>query len=532
MASLRGNKNSAIGIFVDGLEIKLAKLSLKRGKIIIDELTSTTLASKLEERQSASVDLESLSESAEAFTIPTTEGTDDAASDNNSIMLGLLSKYPSASYVLGYAISEPSIYYHTLESDFGLKGNKLKQRILDELRSVRAVQPAIDAIDYFQSADKNLVSVVREDGMMMLRVLEEIKPFLGKRLPRISLIEISDIALLNLARANYGFSSDEVTTIIYVGVEFTRLIFMKGSEFFHFAPVVGEGHDSPNIQNTVYARLLLEQDNMGLPRIDKILLAGESHRIAFDQFIHEQMPDVDVQYLRTPHLDTSGLAAGQQEMIPEFAVPIATAWKVLDDTHPAFYPVNVLPVSVREQQRSFKLAWHGYVLLLLVFLSSFYFTSRYASLNKEVSGKENVLNQLQDKLAENERLKVAIANLNQQISRYNTALGVYDSLVPGSDRWNRMLVQLTKGVEDLGAIWVTEVKALGGGAMSIQGYTLYRARIPRISALFDNSTLTKVEVKEIREKAPPVYNFIISVPPQPEKSGRADSAAATPAGTM
>jgi len=33
------------------------------------------------------------------------------------------------------------------------------------------------------------------------------------------------------------------------------------------------------------------------------------------------------------------------------------------------------------------------------------------------------------------------------------------------------IAQLTKGVEDLGAVWVTEVKSLGAGAMAIQGYT-------------------------------------------------------------
>jgi hypothetical protein len=58
--------------------------------------------------------------------------------------------------------------------------------------------------------------------------------------------------------------------------------------------------------------------------------------------------------------------------------------------------------------------------------------------------------------------------------------------------------------------------------MSVQGYALYRGRIPRIAALFDNATLTKVEVKEIREKAPPVYNFLISIPPQPVKPGEQD----------
>jgi hypothetical protein len=519
MASLRGSKSSSIGIFVDGLELKLAKLSIKKGKIVLDELITTTLASKLEERQIASVELDTLGETNEAFALPSAETPEDVATDNNSVLLGLLSKYPTNSYVLSYAISEPSIYYHILESDYGLKGTKLKQRVLDELRNVRAVQPAMDAIDFFYSVDKNLVCVVREDGTTMLRILEEIKPFLGKHLPRISLIEVADVALINLARANYGFTPDEITAIIYVGVEFTRLIFMKGSEFFHFAPVLGEGYDSPNIQNTVYSRLLLEQDNMGIPRIDKILLGGESRRIAFDEFIREQLPEVDVQYFRTPYLDTSGISTELQEQIPEYAVAIASAWKVLDEAHPGFYPVNILPESVKEGQRTFKLAWHGYVLLLLVFIASFYFTSRYAKVQVEVSSKKSVLNQLQDKVDENEKLKTAIASLNEQIGRYNIALAVYDSLVPGSERWNKTLAQLAKGVEDLGAIWVTEVRSLANGAMSIQGYTLYRVRIPRISALFDNATLSKVEVKEIREKAPPVYSFIISIPPQAETTG-------------
>ncbi len=519
MASLRGNRNSAIGLFVDGLELKLAKLSLKRGTVVLDAIQSTQLVSKLEERQAKAADLDQLGESMDTFALPqTTEATESVAGDNNSVLLALLSQYPTSSYVLGYAISEPSIYYHMLESDFGLQGKKLKQRALDELRNVRAVQPSLDAIDFYHSAEKNLVCVVREDGTTMLNALQEIKPFLGKRLPRIALIETADVALMNLARANYGFAADEVTTIVYVGVEFTRLIFMRGSEFFHFAPLLGEGHDSPNIQNTIYSRLLLEQDNMGIPRIDKILLAGESRRIELDQFIKGQLPEVDVQYLRAPYLDTTALSPELQEQIPEYAIAIATAWKLLDDDHPGFYPVNLLPETVREGQRTFKLAWHGQILLVLVFLATFYFTSKYGTIQKEVSSKKSTLSQLQDKVAENEKLKVAIASLNEQIGRYNTALAVYDSLVPGSDRWNKMIAELTKGVEDLGAVWVTDVRSLGSGAMSIEGYTLYRARIPRIAALFDNSTLTKVEVKEIREKSPSVYHFVISVPPQVEKN--------------
>ena len=87
MASLRGSKNSSIGIFVDGLELKLAKLSIKRGKIVLDELVTTTLASKLEERQIANVELDTLGETNEAFALPSAETPEDVATDNNSVML-------------------------------------------------------------------------------------------------------------------------------------------------------------------------------------------------------------------------------------------------------------------------------------------------------------------------------------------------------------------------------------------------------------------------------------------------------------
>lgn len=350
----------------------------------------------------------------------------------------------------------------------------------------------------------------------MLRLLEEVRPFLGKRLPKISLIEDADVALLNLAKANYAFNPDDVTAIIYIGVEFTRLIFMKGSEFLHFAPILGEGYDSPNVQNTVYSRLLLEQDNMGIPRIDRVLLAGECGRIGFDSFLRDQLADVEISYMLAPQLNTSALPPETQELIPEYSVAIATAWKILEEEKRSFYPLNLLPDDVREGQKTFKLAWHGYLLFLAIFLASFFFTGRYSSMKVEIENKTQTVAQLQVKVDENEKIKEAIAGLNDQIARYNTALAIYDSLVPGAERWNRMVEQLTRGVKDIGSLWITEMKGMPDGYTSIQGYSVSRNRIPRIAALFENATLSKVEVKEIRENSPPVYNFVITVPPQDE----------------
>src|SRR5947199_10210863 len=112
MASLRGNKNSAIALFVDGLELKLAKLSIKKGNIVLDALQSATLAAKLEERQVADLSSETITESADAFALPADAGS-ETAGDNNSVLLSLLSKYPTQSYIFCYAVAETSMYYHT-----------------------------------------------------------------------------------------------------------------------------------------------------------------------------------------------------------------------------------------------------------------------------------------------------------------------------------------------------------------------------------------------------------------------------------
>jgi len=511
MASLKGTRKTAVALFVDGLEVKLARLTLKKGRVVLDELRSATLVSKLEERKLGEVALEAPTPAEGEFAVPTGEPLAEVSGgeDNNAVLLGLLSPYTSSKYVFSYGISEPSIYYQAFESDFGLKGKKLKTRIIEELQTTRTTAPLPDAVDWFPSADGGLMSVVRENGISLYNLMEGIKPFIGNRLPRFALMESADAALMGLARANYGFTPEEITVIIYVGVEFTRLIFMKGSDFFHFAPVIGEGFEATNIQNTIYARLLLEQDGLGIPRVNRVLIAGEARRLGFDEFLRGQLPDVDVQYLNTPYLDTTQVPLEIQEQVPEYAIAIGTAWKILQERHPAFYTTNLLPESVREGQRVFKLAWHGLLLLGLLFVATFFFTARITDLGERIKLREGELTRKQSQAKVNDELRATIDGMNAQLNQYDAALSVYNAIVPGYDRWSSVVAKIDSGFQILSSVWITELNAREEGIMAITGFTLYKARIPRVASLFDKTTLKTVEVEEIREKT--AYRFKIEV---------------------
>lgn len=509
-------KRSVIGLFVDGLDVKLARLAVRKKRIVVEELRSATLVSRLHEHKMAEVASITSSDTTDAFNLaaPAAAETvvEGASEDNNAVFVGLLSQYPRSSYSLTYSLSEPAIYYHLLESDFGLKGKKLKDRILGELKNIRAYQPSEDAVDAIKTDEGNLLCIVREDGLSLINALENIKGFIGNRLPYLPAIDSADVSLMNLVRMNYDLQPQDVSVVVYVGVEFTRLIFMRGSHFYQFAPIIGEGYDSPNLQNTVYSRLLLEQDNLAIPQIHRIILAGECRRIGFKDFLMQQLPDHEIDYLLTPSLDTSELSMEQQEAISEFSVPIGAAIKVLEPQGASVYNVNLLPNSVREGQRVFKLAWHGYFLLLALFFSTFFFTMQIGQKQKEIKELRDVLTLKESQKAENITLANSISALEEQLNRYQASMALYDSLVPGSERYSKVLTQISHGVEDLNAIWLQDLSSPADGNMTMNGFAVYRTRIPRLATLFDNSLLQEVLVQEIREQT--VYKYKITVPPQ------------------
>jgi hypothetical protein len=512
--AMTGRGKTVLGLFVDGLDIKLAHLAVHKRHVVIEELKSATLVAKIHDRKLVEENVGALVDSTDAFSIPSAPPAEAAPEtvkeDNNAVLLGLIANYPRSKYTLTYSLAEPAIYYHVLESDFGLKGKRLTDRILAELKNTRAFQPAPDAVGSIRTDDGNLLCIVREDGLSLINALDNIKGFIGNRLPVISAIDSADVSLMNMVRANYTLEPQDVTVVIYVGAEFTRLIFMRGEHFHQFAPIIGEGYDSPNLQNTVYSRLLLEQDNLAIPHIRRIILAGECKRIGFQEFLSQQLPDQEVEYLGTPRLDASKLSAEQQDLISEYAVPIGAALRVLDQRNTDLYQVNLLPASVREGQRVFKLAWHGYLLMLLLFMSTLLFTWQIAQKSREIRDLRDMLTLKESQRAENMTLANSIQGLEDQLTRYKTSMALYDSLVPGAERWSKVLTQVSHGVEDLNSIWLTDMTASPTGDMMMNGFTTYRTRIPRLSTLFDDALLEEVNVQEIRKQT--VYKYRIKVP--------------------
>src|SRR3990172_7129659 len=490
-----GQGKTAVALFVDGLELKFVQLSTKGGKVTLRDYKTVALIQKFEEKPGGGSEesVVTTDMSAEAFgesSVPT-EMTEQEGQNNASVLLSILTDLPSAKYTLSYGLSEPAVTYQEFESDSGLKGTKLKKHIAQELSTMRSAAPPIDALDFVPTAQGGLLSVVREDGMHIYDLLREIKPFIGNRLPKIHLIDSADTALLGLLRSSYELQEEDFSVIAYVGNDFSRLILMQGRNYLHFAPIISEGYGSSNIENTIYSRILLEQDNVALTRIDRIILCGESHKVNLRESLAPQFSSAAVEYLQAPELDLSMFEGVVGEAVSEYAIPIATAWRALLPKHANFLNVNLCPITITEGQKAFKLAWHGWLMAVLVVTSIVFFSTSIETRNTEIRRAKDILTRKQAELSDLELLRARQAALQQDINRYAKAASVYDSIAPGSDRWSRILHYLANSVEDLNSLWIYRIEpdAAQAGALKISGKSIYRTRISRLASLFEKALL-------------------------------------------
>ena len=511
-----GQGKTAVGLFVDGLELKMVQLSMKGGRTTLRDFKTVVLVKKFEEKQAAAsaADDASFAEAPtqDAFAAaPTTETAAEEGNTNASVLLGLLGDLPSTKYTVSFGLSEPAVTYHEFESDFGLTGTKQKKQVLQELAANRPTAPALDAVQSVPTASGGILSIVRENGLHLYDLVTELRSFLGGRIPNVHSIGSADIALMELVRSGYEIQEEEISVLVYVGHDFSRLIFMRGQNFLHFAPIISEGLGSTNIENTLYSRILLEQDNIALTRIDRILLAGESHKVNLLDALAPQFSNAQVEYMKAPELDLSLYEGSVGEAISEYAIPLTIAWKALDEKHEGFFDVNLVPISIIEGQKVFKLAWHGWLAATMIIVSIVFFYTSILKRHNEILNTDSELKKKQSRLVELEELRVRKEQLNADLARYSVASALYVEIAPGGDRWGRVLQYMANSVEDLNSLWISNIKpdAQNPSVFMITGRSIYRTRIPRLANIFEKATLKEVRTISIRNKI--IYEFDIVV---------------------
>ncbi len=509
----------SVGLFVEGIHLYVVCLAQKDEKVRLVDAQMLKMANRMEpvsvqeeiltealsniSDDPISIDL--MAEESEAQLDIEDKGSDDV--NNQAILRSALQKYPSKKFKVGLSVAEPQVFYAYFGKDWGLEGEKLKKKIIEELSKEKSDVDILtpDALYLANLVDGRLMTILRDSEISILSLFQSLRDQGIKRLPQISFMESAEISLVNLVLDNYSFPETEISVVVYVGHEFSRLIFLQGNKIYNISYIIGAGIDSENITNTIYSRILLEQDNLNLPRIHNIILCGEAYEVELKNYLMGKLPvEIKIDYLRLQKMDVVGI----DPLFSRFAVPLGSAWRTLQNSNPDYYDVDLLPVAVREGQKIFKLGILGWVLLFLIPAITFLSTIKISEQKQELTQLQTHRQGLKSELAQLQIIEEKYNTEQQKLAYFDKAFGVLDSMVVGGKTYSTFLNKIANLTQKVGKIWVTDVSSNQPNRAVIKGYSLYRNRIPQFANSIGNATLNKVEVQAIREQT--VYSFEIA----------------------
>jgi len=532
----KNKKKLAFGIFKDGLTIKIAQLTLENGIITIQRLEETTLSSALSikeseengetvlplEQQENEIIIPELSDGEEkTFSLP--EMSDYEDSDNftdsptDNIIPGMqelqnfLQEFPLERGKISFNADNDQISYFLFDSSFGTKN--LHNRLLNELLSKKEIKAKNYSFDFILNPDKSGLAFVHKGNFNIFHALRDINLNLSKKKYFYSYIDTNEISLINIVNHNYDFSEDDYVLILYIGFDYKIGIILKNGMYIRSFPIIFPDTDEVSIRETIFSKILLEQDTFNIT-IKNILLAGDN------------TTDEDLKYFRSAtqeddnitRLDHKQLTVqkGMEnkvtlEKIAKYAIPIELAYKTLDvkKKNRKTNKTNLLPNKVMENQKHFKIVWHGFLVLLAIFYFAFAGTIKNLELKRDIINYEKKNYQVEQEFIKNSDLIRKLNEIKDKINKLEEDMIKVEEITENKNQWNYILDVFSRSLNKNRLSWLNNISSSDQG-FKIEGYTTNRHAIIVFSELFPESKITNISINDDDENEITIWKFNIT----------------------
>lgn len=433
---------------------------------------------------------------------------EEGAQSNAILLYNILSDIDPKSVNVGLNIPAGETIFQTIrDTDFNeVKTKDLIDDLEAKLESIYGTTKSTDHYAYKIREDGSLVLASVEDEAPLLKVVNETKDFYSGKL-RVKSIYPDEVALVNLVRDNYQLKPTELSAVLQFSPENCRIIFMQGDQIWQIPAVINQGTKNEGFLNTVFSKILFQLDTGKVPGIDQIILTNNTLGEEAVQFFRQNFPDLKVQEFE---FNQEKFKSGNKnpEVVNAFTTAIAAAWAAAGANDDEVSELSFLPAYVRERQKIFKLQWHGLLLLILIFLSIptiNYFYQRNAA---QIESLSSELELTEARITQIEPIVQSTNEISDDLALLTSKLALLDSLSTNSRAWSTKMMMLNQGMNGIPNSWFSSLSQTQDGTF-IEGYTMYRNRIPAIVDLFAEATLLNVSIQEMREEE--IFRFSIIV---------------------
>lgn len=540
-----GSSKKYTGIVLDGDFLKFATIQVRGKKVRLLNIDKIRLAESIHKKENAPAVAEAnvfgdemldeegifgMDTSAEPETAPDIPGTDsdlddfdfenldddeafeetdmtaetDVAASNEMLIYNMLSAINSKRVNLGLSIQAGDANYQILRDvDFSkTKKKDLEVIVADRLEAIYGTNLGSDYYSYAVRTDGALFLASIDDEAQLLGLINNArdlyrgKIFINNILP-------DETLLLGLLRSNYELVDEAITCVLQFGETRSRILFLKGNQLWIVSPIVTEGVKSPRFLNTIFSKILFQLDTGEVPNLDQIIICNNTLGQEAVDFLADRFQDIHVSEFQfaDDFFEAEGI---NPQSVSAFTTAIGAAWASSGFQQENFPKISFLPQYVKENQKVFKLQWHGMLLLLLILLTPIVANHFYTGYAAEIESLSNDVRSLESQIITLDPIVQEYNRISSELGQIQTKLDLLAELNQSTLQWSTNTHLLNSGIEDVNSIWITQMTN-NQNTTEIQGFALYRDRIPKLAEKFHRATLVSVTSVTIRDRE--VYSF-------------------------
>lgn len=412
---------------------------------------------------------------------------------------------------VSFTASEDKIFWTYLPYS---NKKKSKSQYRKQLLSKEQTKDPTVQFDLLTNSDGSGYALIYQGQHEVINILESAKSVLNLKHFNYHHADPIEISLINALFAQYRFPEKQYVLLLYLSKEIKIAVITFDNNFVKSFPLIIQGSDYDIIREAIVSKIMLEQDISQLNITQNVLLAGEfTSEVDLDFFaLHFKSDYIDVFSFDNPFIPPKGINISINEFVKEknissYLIPIALAIKSLDHKNKHFIHTNLLPPDILEKQKIFKLAWHGYVILGIIFASTLWTTSVVLSSNKKLNELEKENQQIEYEINQKKAFQNVLQTFNSQLAMFEDTRKKVTDVVKTNNQWNFIIQKITSFAENNGFFWLRSIQA-GDENFTVIGLSSSRGTISAFSNLLPQGSINRINL--IRIESEQVWEFEVN----------------------
>jgi hypothetical protein len=499
-------------IYCEGTELKAAVLSKENGKLKILRTASTDAVQSVVTTDDglANLQLDTEDLQIDGLKKSTGPGIESTKSDSSSVamMNDALSGINLNTAQFIPALTEPAIFYHVFEGSKFPKPAKVTQEIINDIQEAKNVSIDSENLGYIELADKSLLSVFLGGEVSCINFINSLARYNNKRYYKIATVKSAEISLAYYVSKRKKFFPDDNSLIVYIGKEYSKLIFLHGRKLKHIGTTLDIGTTNLHTYDVYFSKILLEMENGGISSLDNIIVCGEDDSENLILSFYGTFPEANVSRLEFDDLDLSAIDEETKSKFSSYSVPIAVGTEYIDELEEGTKGINLLPKRVKSDQKFIQFAWHGYLMLPLLFVATFFVTQSILKNHMEMGQLDQQITEQTILARQNQEMLKSISQLKSKIEGFDQTQAILDSAAVGTGVWTEVLQNISDFFAAKHNLWLTNLSVNGAKNIVLVGYAVRKSVVTQFAYSLEGATLKSMLFEALRDQN--AYKFTIS----------------------